>query len=317
MKTPFTIAFLLLILAGKACESHLYRLGLNQRSFYNPAALCPYCEGSSFVSAGFSANPQANWSNFYTAFGDDGQNRLHGPWDMSWSKGYSEESTVTAYSMRYAWNQEIGNWHLAAGFRAGWYSIMHQTGMPIENSNQRKRISTYDFDGGLMLTNLKGFYAGFSVQNIRNQNRVMNTENGNLIQLTIPRNFSLMAGSTVPLISYFDLMPELNAMYTQNQFVFQPGISLRFNHAFLIGGGMFLAQNQAPQFDIRTGYTSSAFKLIGSVAFSSNGIFYETGIVCRFNRKSAICIGGGGPTDTKRKKMKIKKGRSNEFIPHE
>src|SRR6478672_2509934 len=103
MKKHFLILAVFIYGAAFACHDQHFGLALNQRSFYNPAALCPYCKGSSFMSTGMSFLPGVkNNSGFYYAFGNDAENLVHGPWDFSWAQTCSSEITTKAFSMRYA-----------------------------------------------------------------------------------------------------------------------------------------------------------------------------------------------------------------------
>lgn len=318
MKTKFTILFLLFATVVFACEGHLYRLALNQRTFYNPAALCPYCKGSTFLASGFSLMPSDGAYGFFFSGGNDGENRLHGPWDISVSRAHSGSSTVNATGLRYAWRQDLGNWHLALGFRA---TVLDIKQFFIPGSDQSSlpapvpvRTNLFDADAGLMLTNQKGFYLGFSVQHLPAQSKILEGDYGTNVQIGMPRNYSLMSGMVIPIADNFDLMPDLNAMYYQDGFLAQPGCMIRHKHSTTIGAGVLLSENQTPQLDIRAGYTSAVFKWLSSVAFSPQGIILETGIVYRFGHDSGPpCIGG---TCTPPKK-KILKPKKREFDPHQ
>lgn len=325
MKIKFTFLLLLFSLAALACESHLYRLSLNQRSFYNPASLCPYCKGSTFAAAGFNFMPAQNQYGYFFSLGDDGENRLHGPWDFTFGQSIMTDTSFTNYSLRYAWRQDIGaHWKLAAGLRASFVQYQSQK-FQVEDDIGPEPLSYLvkknyaDMAAGLMLTNTKGFYFGLSVQHINKPALYLKDVNGNSVQLVADRNYSLMSGTVVKLSNKYDLLPDLNAMYWKNNLLAQPGCLLRYKHHASIGAGVMLCKNEAPQMDIRGGYTSSVFKWLATVSFTEDGVITETGIVYRFGVKhwrlrkiSDPCTGG-----TCAPVQPVEPPKKREFDPHQ
>lgn len=325
MKTYLLFLFLAFVSAAEACEGHLYRLALNQRSFYNPASLCPYCKGSTFIGGGISFVPRTDAYGYYTAVGDDGENILHGPWDFSCSRSFSSGNAVSAYSLRYAWRQEWNDWRLASGFRASVFDIRQSfsagEGNAIMNAPPPVRTSVFDFDAGIMLTNMEGVYFGFSVQHLRAPSKTIENGNGDLVAIELPRSYALMGGMPVGISRRFDLLPEINAMISEGEGMIQPGILLRHRGSATAGAGLLIARNRLPQFDIRLGYTSSIFKWLGAVAFTPEGPVVETGLVYRFGverwritRISDPCTGGTCTAQPPVKKINPKK---REFDPHQ
>lgn len=281
MKTRLTLVLSLLALSAFACSDHLYRLALNQRSFYNPAALCPYCKGSSFISAGFTRETYTENGGFFFALGNDGLNRVHGPWDYSFSHSEDEAMKVNGYALRYAWMQEFGKWRLAGGIRVSYFDLRIKTFLE-EQSSADIHANLWDLDAGAMLTNTKGIYIGISAQHLPNSEIKTKGPQEQQVSVSMKRNYALMTGAVIPLKGKFDLMTDANAMYDGENFAVQPGTMLRYNHSLALGGGMLMEQNAFPQFELRGGYTSARFKWLFTAAPAKQGWCVETGLVFRF-----------------------------------
>jgi hypothetical protein len=332
MKTKFTLVVVLLSALAYACSDHLYRLALNQRNYYNPAAMCPYCKGSVFAGTGFSFTPNTGASGYFFSLGDDGENRLHGPWDLACGRDFQPNIDATAYSFRYAWRQSLGTWRLAGGFRASYTQMSYriswnsETFLPAASSVFHSRY--IDLDGGIMLTNQQGFYVGISALHLTQPVIKSSDAAGNHSQLSVKRDVVLMSGTCFPIHGKFDALPDLNATYDGSIYSAQPGLLLRYNHTAAIGGGVSFVKGETAQFEIRGGYTSSTFKWLGTVAFTPGGVVYETGLVVRFgvNAHNGIhfiekidnpCVGGTcSPVEPKPEDPWKKKHRE-EFDPHQ
>ncbi|HLG03483.1 MAG TPA: type IX secretion system membrane protein PorP/SprF [Bacteroidia bacterium] len=307
-----------------ACGEHVYRLSLNQRSYYNPASLCPYCKGSTFLASGFSGLPAAGGNGYFLAIGNDGENRLHGPWDLGMARAQAEGVVVSSYNIRYAWQQKIGKTlRMAAGMRFSYLNISQEFSVS-ENVQDKFRFSTPDFDGGVMITDRRGFYAGFSVQHLGAPQKSYSSPSGVRYEFGMKRNYVAMAGTVVPIGRTFDLVPDINMLYDGTGYVAQPGCLFRLGGIVGIGGGITISGEAKPLYEIRGGITTSTFKFLGSFAFTPVGIAFETGLAIRFGvekwRVFSIadpCTGGSCTTTSKRKpRLKKKLGKPDEFRPH-
>jgi hypothetical protein len=291
MKAKFLLIASLLNGAIFACNDHLFHLALNQRSYYNPAALCPYCKGSPFFSTGISFMPGNNngFGNYY-AFGNDGPNNIHGPWDLAYSFTHSPGSYTTAIGYRYAYAVEVGNWKMAMGFRESFYSI-HQTIAVEGEAKQNYRARVFDTDGGIMLTNTKGIYAGISVLHFTSPQKRLTNENGTSLTLGTQVTMSVMGGYVQKLNKKWDLLPDVSMLKNKTETVAETGTMIRYNHHLAVGGGMTLSTDDKPNYEIRGGYMSSTFKWLFSASPSTQGWNVETGIVYRI--QSGPCDGTG------------------------
>jgi hypothetical protein len=117
MKSKFLLIATLLNGAVFACGDHLFKLALNQRSFYNPAAICPYCRGSVFFATGLNFIPGSNNGvGMYYAFGNDGPGLFNCPWDISYSAIRTAQNHIDAYSFRSAFAFQAEKWKIAGDF---------------------------------------------------------------------------------------------------------------------------------------------------------------------------------------------------------
>ncbi len=285
MKYLLSFIFIFVIGTLSACHDNHFGLALNQRSFYNPAALCPYCKGSPFMSSGFSFMPGVkNNSGFYYAFGNDEDNFVHGPWDMSYSQMKSDHVKTNAFGIRYAYAKQMGDWKAAIGMRASFY---HMQGIDAASFSTK----LFDGDAGMMLTNQKGFYVGFSVLHLGSPAKTINTENGITYAVSLPQTFSVMSGYVQKINEFWDVLHDLSFMANTTETVFQPGGMIRFKHHYALGGGMTFASNEKATYDLRGGYMSSRFKFLASACPTNEGWTIETGITYRFWIQSD-CDGG-------------------------
>jgi hypothetical protein len=272
------LSFVFLLLAGSifACNNPHFGLALNQRSFYNPAALCPYCVGSSFMSGGLSFMPNVkNNSGFNYAFGNDAANFIHGPWDLSYAQMKTEGVTTQAFSMRYAYAMQIGKWKAAIGMRGSRYSI---------HGNGDAHFSTkfFDADAGIMATNQKGTYFGMSVLHLGSPSRTILNESGITYAVVLPQTFNAVAGYVQKINVKWDVLPDVSFLSNKTENVFIPGAMLRYKHHYAFGGGATFASNDAATFQVRAGYMSSKFKFLASACPSAQGWTIETGVTWRF-----------------------------------
>ncbi|MBI3509234.1 MAG: type IX secretion system membrane protein PorP/SprF [Bacteroidetes bacterium] len=325
MKTFFTLAFSFAMLVSFACNDHLYRLGLNQRSFYNPASLCPYCKGSTFFSTGFIFMPgNKNIHGDFFAVGCDGPNKLHGPWDISYTNAVGDDSRANGYSLRYAYEQKLNKkWRFSAGMRFSYVNMEQK--FSGEGVSHSVKMSFADLDGGIFLTNQKGFYSGFAVQHIPAMNKKNVASDGAAANVNRDRGYNIVAGGIIPAGYNWDILAETNAMYDGKEYVAQLGAMFRWYSIVGIGGGVTYSRHEVPHYEVRGGITTSVFKMISSVGFTPDGISVETGMIIRFGADlhhpliihtvSSPCTGGSCAVTPPTKK-KHKHGK-DEFDPHQ
>jgi hypothetical protein len=280
-----------------ACGDQFYRLSLNQRSFYNPAAMCPYCLGSPYLSYGINFTPGEYGRGQYASFGNDGPNLAHGPWDFTYANSRAEDFRANVYSVRYAYAQNIdpvSTWKVAAGFRVSYFNIhqdfeeLNTSTNAIDKKEYRSRM--LDVDAGAMLTNAKGFYVGFSVQHLGSPQQVVSNENGVTHLIGLNRSYTIMAGHVQRITDTWDILPDAAFMKSDDETVTQGILMLRYLHHFALGAGAIFSNTQPAQFEIRGGYTGSNFKWLVSASPSLNGWSFETGVVLRFVQQD--CTGG-------------------------
>ncbi len=276
MKTIFSLTLTLFTGYIFACNNPHFGLALNQRSFYNPAALCPYCVGSTFMSGGSSFIPGAkNISGFNYAFGNDADNFIHGPWDLSYSQMKTPEIKMSAYSMRYAYSMQIGNWKAAIGMRGSRYTIKG-------NGDAQFSTKLFDADAGIMATNQKGMYFGMSMLHLGSPSRTIRNESGITYSVSLPQTFNVIGGYVQKISPAWDVLPDVSFLSNKMENVFIPGAMIRFKHHYSLGGGMTFASNEKASYQIRAGYMSSKFKFLASACPSPQGWTIETGITWRF-----------------------------------
>jgi hypothetical protein len=276
MKSRFTLALFFITATTFACHDQHFGLALNQRSFYNPAALCPYCKGSTFMSTGLSFMPGVkNNSGYYYAFGNDEENFIHGPWDLSYSQMKSADISTNAFSMRYAYALQMGNWRAAIGMRGSFYSI---------HGNGDAHFSTKLFDGdaGIMMTNQKGMYFGMSMLHLGSPSKTIRNESGITYAVELPQTFNLIGGYVQKLNTNWDVLPDVSFMTNAAETVIEPGAMIRLKHHYALGGGVTFANDENAAYEIRAGYMSSKFKFLASACPSSEGWTLEGGITWRF-----------------------------------
>jgi hypothetical protein len=291
-----------------ACNNPHFGLALNQRSFYNPASLCPYCKGSTFMATGMNFMPGTkNEYGMYYAFGNDEDNFIHGPWDFSYSTMRTPDTYSTAFSMRYAYSMQFGNWKAAAGMRGSFYRI-HQTNP--DPGLEKNMLSTKMFDGdaGIMLTNLKGLFIGVSMLHLGSPEKTVKTENGISVPISMQQTLNVMGGYTQKINTKWDLLPDLSFMNNKTESALQTGAMIRFKHHYAVGSGVTLSNDDKPAIEIRGGYMSSKFKWLSSATQTPEGWNIETGIVWRFWFKQS-CDGGVCTSQNPWKKI-------DDFVKH-
>ncbi len=302
MKLVLTLVPVLATMHIFACTNPHFGLALNQRSFYNPAALCPYCVGSTFMSVGSSFIPGAkNNSGLNYAFGNDADNLVHGPWDLSYAQMKTPELKMNVFSMRYAYAIEIGNWKAAIGMRGSHYSI---------HGNGEAQFSTklLDADAGMFATNQKGMYFGMSMLHLGGPSRTIRNENGITYAVELPQTFNAIGGYVKKINTTWDVLPDVSFLSNKTSTVFIPGAMIRYKHHYTLGGGMTFASNEKASYQIRAGYMSSKFKFLASACPSAQGWTIETGITWRFGF-TQDCDGG---TCTVAKPWK----KADDFLKH-
>ena len=276
MKSIISLALILVTGSIFACNNPHFGLALNQRSFYNPAALCPYCVGSTFMSGGLSFIPGVkNNSGFNYAFGNDEDNVIHGPWDLSYAQMKTADVTTKAYSMRYAYAMEIGSWKAAIGMRGSYYSIHG-------NGDAQFRTKFFDADAGILATNQKGMYFGMSMLHLGSPSRTILNETGITYSVQLPQTFNAIGGYVQKINENWDVLPDISFLMNKTESVFIPGAMVRLKHHYALGGGMTFASNEKASYQIRAGYMSSKFKFLASACPSAQGWTIETGITWRF-----------------------------------
>ncbi|CAN5844211.1 hypothetical protein BH11BAC7_BH11BAC7_28340 [soil metagenome] len=285
MKYPLTLALVMITAHIFACNNPHFGLALNQRSFYNPASLCPYCVGSTFMSGGLSFIPGSkDNSGFNYAFGNDAANFIHGPWDLAYAQMQSPGVTTKAVSMRYAYAMLVGKWKAAIGMRGSYYSI---------HGNGDAQFSTkfFDADAGMMVTNQKGMYFGMSMLHLGGPTRAISNETGITYSVALPQTFNAMAGYVQKINSNWDVLPDVSFLTNKTENVFIPGAMVRLKHHYALGGGMTFASNEHASYQVRAGYMSSKFKFLASASPGAEGWIIETGITWRFGF-TQDCDGG-------------------------
>lgn len=269
--------------AATACGVHQFKVPLNQRGFYNPASLCPYCEGSSFIATGALAGIRSNDFGMFISLGNDGENLLHGAWDLTWSSSSAENMEVSAYSGRYAWRQPVGTWALAAGVRASWMKYAVTIAAP-DGIIARGERNCFSMDAGMMITNQRGFYAGISVTNVHQPTVLINLRPSKEGTYTIKtqRGYTASAGGLVNFNHLFDVMLDGAFSYSGNVACVRPSVMLRLHRRFAFGAAVTAVEGEQPVMEVQGGYTSTPFKWLSGVAFTPEGPVIETGIVVRF-----------------------------------
>ncbi|HET6992686.1 MAG TPA: hypothetical protein VFJ43_15235 [Bacteroidia bacterium] len=280
----FKFLFTALLVSGSvfACHDQRFGLALNQRSFYNPASLCPYCKGSTFLASGLNFMPGIkNDYGMYYAFGNDEDNIIHGPWDIAYSTSKTSDSYSSAFSLRYAYAMQFGKWKAALGMRGSFYSMRHANPDPgLENSMLSAKL--FDSDAGIMVTNQKGLFIGISMLHLGSPGKIVHTENGMAQVISTEQTLNVMGGYTQKISDQWDVLPDLSFMNNKTESVLEPGAMIRFKHHYALGTGVTFASNDAPSYEIRGGYMSSKFKWLTSAYQTPQGWSVETGIVWRF-----------------------------------
>lgn len=298
MKIKLISALCLFVPSLFACTGQRFGLALNQRSFYNPAALCPYCQGSTFFASGMNFFPgtKNEFGNYY-AFGNDDNNVLHGPFDFSYATTNSSGTSSKAFSFRYAYAIQFGNWKSAIGMRLSHFSI-RETQKNAGLTDEHYKSKLIDADAGLMLTNQKGFYVGVSLNHLGSPEKITTGENGIIHAIGMNQTMNIMSGYVQKINSNWDLLPDLSFSNNKLESVLESGAMIRFIHHFSLGAGVTFASDEKVAYEIRGGFMSSRFKWLTSASQSPEGWNVETGIVWRF-WFSSECTGGACTTEPK------------------
>ena len=282
MKTKIILGLCLFTDSLFACNDPRFGLALNQRSFYNPAALCPYCHGSTFIASGLNFLPGIkNEHEMYYAFGNDENNILHGPFDFSYSTMKSQEASTTAFSLRYAYAIQFGNWKAAIGMRASHYSI-HESVKNTGATDANFSSKLFDSDAGIMVTNEKGLYVGISLLHLGSPEKTTAAENGISHSIAMTQTLNVMSGYVQKINDKWDVLPDLSFLNNKNESVLESGAMIRFMHHYSLGAGVTFASDDKVAYELRGGYMSSKFKWLMSASQSPEGWNVETGIVWRF-----------------------------------
>lgn len=316
MRLLFLSAVLGCSFTANALGDPFLRLHLNQRNYINPGSVCPFCSGSSFATFGFRNQQGIIGDPFratYFSVGDDSRNALHGPWDFGYARMREGDFTVDAYSARYAFAFEIGGWRTGIGARVNYMNVVR---VPESDANPMHPVmnftkqNQFDWDAGLMVTNLHGTYFGASLRHIGSKTLSVGTYEGVPAVPGIPfilnQQAAFVAGTKIDLDSHWDLLPEATFIHNGETGVFDGGAMIRFNHRWALGAS-YATGDRTPAVAIRGGFTHQQFKWLATVEPSGAGLAVETGIVWRFNFDGEC---NGVPP-----KPIFKKKR--EFYPHE
>lgn len=316
MRILFLSAVLGCTLTAQALGDPFMRLHLNQRNYINPGSVCPFCSGSSYATFGFRNQQGITGDPFratYFSIGDDSRNALHGPFDLSYSRVRETDFTVDAYSARYAFAFEVGGWRTGIGARVNYMNVARVPEMevsPIHPVMKYTKQNQFDWDAGIMVTNLHGTYFGASLRHIGSKTLSVGTYEGVPAVPGIPfklkQQAAFVAGTKFDLSSHWDVLPEVTFIHDGETGVFDGGAMIRFNHQWALGAS-YATGNRTPAVAIRGGFTHQKFKWLATVEPSAAGMAVETGIVWRFNFDGEC---NGVPP-----KPIFKKKR--EFSPHE
>ncbi|TND01815.1 MAG: hypothetical protein FD123_4191 [Bacteroidetes bacterium] len=301
MKT-LVFSFLFIATSAFAFDDPFLRLHINQRSYINPGTVCPFCSGSCYLSYGTRhqhGDYHTQYTAQYAAFGNDARNQLHGPWDVSYMNFNSGRADVNAYSARYAYAFEVGDWRAGIGIRSSYY-VMKETifspeigqvnNPPLPDSLQCSR-GLFDADAGLMITNLHGTYFGFSVRHLAAPVYVLQNEGYAFGEKgSLPRTWHAMAGTKIPIGDHFDISPEATYQFNGKRGVFDGGAMFRYNYRWTAGMSWSTSPG-SPHMSFRAGFTHNKFKWITSFEPQAGQWAVETGIVWRFLFQQE-CTGG-------------------------
>lgn len=217
----------------------------------------------------------------YYAFGNDESNVLHGPWDLSYNIMKAPGLESRAFSLRYAYAVQMGNWKAAIGMRGSYYCIKESYEIPGATT---VHFSTklFDSDAGIMLTNQKGLYVGISMLHLGSPEKSVNNENGTSHSISTVQTLNIMGGYTQRITDDWDVLPDLSVLNNKTESVLETGALVRFKHHYALGGGVQFVSNDKTAYKLRGGYTSSKFKWLVSACPAEAGWNIETGIVWRF-----------------------------------
>lgn len=291
MKYIFLTLVLFLSAVATACGIHQFKVPLNQRGFYNPAALCPYCEGSSFFATGAFAGARTNDVGMFVTLGNDGDNTLHGAWDLSYSYMSGDDNSIRSFGTRYAFKTYIRSWALAAGLRTSYntYTMLLPT---AENFVANAARSCFSFDAGIYVTDQHGFYIGISALNLHEPFLEMKFETpggSEYYEVRTKRTYTGSVGGLVTLTHKIDVMLDASAATSNGNYSARPSFLARYKYHWGIGSAVTLSDDQSPVFELQGGFTSTPFKWLAGVAFTEQGPVIETGMVIRFG----LDTGGG------------------------
>lgn len=284
MKHIFITLVLFCSASAMACGIHQFKVPLNQRGFYNPAAVCPYCQGSMYFATGAFAGINSNDLGMFVTLGHDGNNSLHGAWDMTYSYSSGTDNSLRSYSTRYAWKQDVGSWALAGGMRASYYNYSMLLVTP-ESYVAKSSRNCFNFDAGIMVTDQRGFYAGISILNLHQPTLTMQFELPGQTQyydVKTKRTYVASTGGLVNLNRHFDLMLDASGSVTSDNGCVRPSAMVRYHRHLAIGSAVTVQSDGKPVYEVQGGYTSTSFKWLSGIAFSDEGPVVETGIVVRF-----------------------------------
>jgi|GEM_PF-6936738 len=240
-----------------------FAMTLNQRSFNNPAALCPYCPGSPFLAVAHRYNePLGNaWQ---VGIGNDNNDFIRGAWDISYSGSESEQHRFTGAGVRYAGKFRVGNWMSSAGVRLR-YSHLRINGS--ESATPAISTNALASDFGLFVTDLNGTYFGFSVNDAINTNA--NTA-----------GYRFMTGTKKDISARWDILPELLLTYQSDQLQGNIVVPFRFAHRIVLGVG-YQKSITGNGMVIRTGVSTKMLKWLVQAEQHSGSWAVETGFVFR------------------------------------
>ncbi len=263
MRTILAACFALHTFAAFSQLEPNFAMTLNQRSFQNPAALCPYCPGSPFLALAHRYNePFGN--SWQVGLGNDNNDFIRGAWDISYSGSKSEQHQFTGAGIRYAGKFKVGNWMSSAGIRVR-YSHLRLDGNESATPAVTKNSLASDF--GLFATNLNGTYFGLSMGD------AINTANANA-------NYRFMTGTRKDLSARWDVLPELLLTYQSNQLQGNIIVPFRFAHKLVLGVG-YHSSITGNGIVLRTGVSTKMLKWLVQAEQHSGSWAIETGFVFR------------------------------------
>lgn len=263
MRTLLATCFALHSLTTFAQYEPNFAMTLNQRSFNNPAALCPYCPGSPYLAMAHRYNePYGN--SWQVGIGSDNSDFVRGAWDISYSGSKSDQHQFTGMGVRYAGKFKVQNWMSSAGIRVRYNHLRRDSNESATPATSKNSMAS---DFGLFATNLNGTYFGLSI--------------GDAINTGSARaNYRFMTGTRKDLSAQWDVLPELLLSYQSDQLQGNIIVPFRFAHKLVLGIG-YQSSNTGNGIVVRTGVSTKMLKWLVQAEQHSGSWAVETGFVFR------------------------------------